>query len=141
MSVGEKKVNIDLVFDATNPNDIAIDSLFVNYEIFIKGESFLKGKDVRINLLANGKSIVRIPVEVSYQKALKATQNTIAAILKKDKTLPATAKVNIFGDLVSAGHLSLGVNYEKTVDLSIPIPQDTSEKIKNKLEEKLRRLF
>ena len=141
VAVGEKKVDVDLIFEATNPNNISIDSLFANYELFIKDKSFIKGKDLQLKLAANGKSEIRVPVEVYYKKILKSSGSAVTAIVNKEKTLPVAANIKIFGELEFTNYLATTVSYSKKIDMSVPIPHDASKQLEDKLKDKLKKLF
>ena len=146
VAVGEKKVDVDLIFDVSNPNDMALDSIFANYELFIKDKSFIKGKDLQLKLIANGKSTVHVPVEVYYNNLLQGTSSVLKSVLNNDKKIPVTADVKIFGELEFTHYLSTTVSYNKHIDMSVPVPKKLlndklKQKLKSKLKDKLKNLF
>lgn len=138
IAVGEKKADLDLIFDATNPNNMALESIFANYELFIEDKSFIKGKNLQLKLTPNSKSVIHVPVEVYYKNVLDSAGGLLKSVLGNDDKIAMAANVTIFGDVRFTDYISTTVNYNKRIDLSVPIPK---ESIKDKLKDQFKKLF
>jgi len=69
---------VDLVFDMklTNPNNVSISLAGFDYDLFLNETSFLKGNnDEKIEMKANGSSIIKLPITLVYENIFKAYEN------------------------------------------------------------------
>jgi LEA14-like dessication related protein len=123
LSVTQKRVELDILFNAHNPNDLAIDSFFMDYELFVDGRSFVKGLKVKLNLIPKGKSTITVPVTIYYKDLLRSISSVATLIVKSERNLPMAADVNIYGQYKVLGFLDQDFKYLKKVDLSVPLPK------------------
>ncbi|VAW94160.1 hypothetical protein MNBD_GAMMA22-2166 [hydrothermal vent metagenome] len=123
ISVSEKKVKIDLLFKAYNPNDIAIDSFFVNYELFVNDKSFIKGLKAKLKLIPKGNSIIKLPIDISYRNLLSSVTSVAGLIAKGKRKLPMAADIEIFGQFKVVEFIKKDFRFQKKVDLAVPLPK------------------
>ena len=129
---------VTLVLKATNKNDIGLQNVFIQYELFTEGKRFLSGQDIRLSLIPNGDTRIKVPADIIYQDVLKVLGPTAKKVLQKDETIPVLAKIRLYGkpkvyNQTESGELfSFSINTEKVID--VPIPHDQINELSNELK-------
>ena len=57
-------MNANVILSAENPNDVSLDFVSMDYELFIEGEKVVKGDDLKFNFQAKATTEIAVPVEV-----------------------------------------------------------------------------
>ena len=141
--VRSKKTVVHLSFDAYNPNEVGLRNVYLSYELFTKEKRFLKGKNIKINLVPKGTTQVVVPAEIVYKDVFRALRPVAEKILLKHKTLPVKVKVKMHGrptvyNKVEEGALfSFNLNLNTTID--VPIPHDEIDAAVNKAAKKAKK--
>ncbi len=123
ISVNEKKVKIDLLFKVYNPNDIAIDSFFVNYELFVNDKSFIKGLKAKLSLIPKGNSMIKLPIDITYKNLLSSVSSVAGLIAKGKRKLPMAADIEIFGKFKVVEFIKHDFRFQKKVEMAVPLPK------------------
>jgi len=123
ISVSKKQVKVDFLFDVNNPNDIAIDSFFINYVIFVKNKSFIEGRNVKLKLIPKGKSVITVPIDISYKKLLSSASSVAELMVKGKRHLPMSADVEIYGEFKVFEIIKHDFRFQKNINLTIPLPK------------------
>ena len=123
VSVTDKKVRLKLLFDANNPNDIAIDSFFLNYELFVNKKSFVKGLKVKLKLIPKGKSVVELPITVTYKNLISSVSSVAKLIVNGQRQLPVAANIEIFGKFKVVKFIEHDYRFQKKIDMKVPLPK------------------
>jgi len=148
----DKKVTINLDFDAHNPNKIGLKNIFVNYELFIENKRFMRGDNVELSLAPHGKTKIMVPVEIIYQDIFNVAGDLVTKILRRDKSIKVLAKITIFGEPTVYNEIEEGAlfsfKYKTSKEIIVPIEYDkikqAEAQVKNKIKtelEKFRKLF
>ena len=65
--------------EITNPNPVGIELAGFDYELVIEGEPFVSGKvDRRVGVAARGRSVVPVPVELTFQRVFDSVTRVAA---------------------------------------------------------------
>jgi LEA14-like dessication related protein len=108
---------IDLLFDVEvdNPNPVAISLDGLDYDLKLLNRSFLKGQQAMgMSLAADGKSQVKLPVRMEFDKLLKQYSD-----LGKRDDVPYQLDLGMGVDVPLLGRLRLPVSYEGR----LPVPK------------------
>jgi LEA14-like dessication related protein len=93
------KADVDFIFIVNNSNPVDLDDISMDYELFLKGQSAVLGKDVKFAVKANSKSEIRLPVKIDYIKAFKSVEILTEAVVSGQKSVPFTLtsafKINV----------------------------------------------
>ncbi len=141
----DKKVVVNLNFNANNPNEIGITNLFINYELYYQKKRLLKGDNIKLSLSPKADTKIIIPVEFIYQDIFRVAESFAKKLFSSAKTIPILVKVTIFGDPTiynnkESGNLfSFETSFDQTIDVPIPRDQikqaefDAKKKLKHEL--------
>ena len=86
-SVSMEKTDVEFVYKVDNPNSVGIDGVLADYELFLKGNSTATGKDMKFTIPANGKSELKIPLEINYAKVFNSAEELTKSIMGGAKTV------------------------------------------------------
>ena len=123
VSVSDIKVRLNILFDVHNPNDIAIDSFFLNYELFVNEKSFVKGLKVKLKLIPKGNSIITLPINITYENLLSSVSSVAQLIVKGKRNLPMAADIEIFGKFKVVELVKHDFRFQKKVNMNVPLPK------------------
>lgn len=123
VSVSSKRVKLNLLFNARNPNDIAIDSFFMNYELFVNNKSFIKGLKAKLKLIPKGNSIISLPINITYKKLLSSFSSVASLVIKGKNNLPMVADIEIFGQFKVVNLIKHDFRYRKKINMKVPLPK------------------
>jgi len=123
VSVTDKKVRLKLFFDAHNPNDIAIDSFFLDYELFVNNKSFVKGLKVKLKLIPKGKSVITLPINITYKNLISSVSSVAKLIAKGKRHLPMAADIVIFGKFKVVKFVEHDYRFQKKISMNVPLPK------------------
>lgn len=98
-NVTMEKTNVDFVFIVDNPNPFGIENVYADYELFLKGNSTATGKDMKFTIPGNGKSELKLPLEIKYLKVFKSAEELTKTILGGAKTIPFKLEIKFKIDL------------------------------------------
>jgi len=135
-------VPIHLNFIAHNPNSIGLKNVFVSYELYSEGKSFLTGSDIPVFLVPNGDTDLVVTAEINYKDLFRAVGPLAKRILRGAKTVPVEAKVRVHGAPIvynetEEGRLfSFSLSTTRVVD--VPIPREKIREARGKVKKKLR---
>ncbi len=123
ISVNDKKIKLDILFEANNPNDIAIDSFYLNYELYVDKQSFIKGQRVKLKLIPKGNSIITLPIDIEYKNLLSSISSIANRIVKGKQSIPMSADIEIVGKFKVLEFVKHDYRYQKNIDMTIPLPK------------------
>jgi LEA14-like dessication related protein len=119
----------DLLFDIKikNPNALGVKLAGFDYDLFLAGNSFLKGKQNKaLNIPAQGENNLELPLSLNFQKVY----DTIKMLMDKDST-NFEFRGGLSFNLPVLGNIRIPI--KKAGDLPLPkIPQIYPENIKMK---------
>ena len=98
-SVTMEKTLVEFVYIVDNPNSFGIDNVLADYELFLKGNSTAVGKDMKFTIPGNGKSELRLPLEINYVNVFKSAEELTKSILGGAKTIPFRLDITFHIDL------------------------------------------
>ncbi len=98
-SVTMEKTEVVFDYIVENPNSFSIDNVLADYELFLKGNSTAVGKNVKFTIPANGKSILKLPMEINYVHVFKSAAELTKAIVGGAKTIPFQLDITFKIDL------------------------------------------
>lgn len=145
--VTDRQAEVDFIVRAENPNPIGIKGVSADYELYIEEGRFAAGKAVDAELPPGPgrETALTVPVVVVYEELLNALGPAIERFLSKQKSMPITVKVKVFGNprLYSDTEEGLLPPFEKriTKTIDIPLPEDEIDQTRDRLEKVIRRLF
>jgi LEA14-like dessication related protein len=87
-AIKAKKAEVEFVYMVENPNAFGVDHVKADYELFLKGKSAAKGKDVNFTIPANTKQEFKLPLEINYLDAFESAGALSKAILSGKKSIP-----------------------------------------------------
>ena len=123
--VNLEKVNANVILSAENPNDVSLDFVSMDYELFIEGEKVVKGDDLKFNFLAKATTEIAVPVEVKYTSVFKTAENLTKAVLSGRKSIAYEMKTVFHVDLKM-----ITIPIPVTVKGELPLPEIKAPAIK-----------
>ncbi len=123
ISVSDKQIKLDILFDANNPNDIAIDSFYLSYELYVNKQSFIKGRRVKLKLIPKGTSIITLPIDIAYKKLLSNVSSVANRIVKGKNSIPMSVDIEIMGKFKVLEFVEHDYRYQKNIDMTIALPK------------------
>ncbi|MFD2180424.1 LEA type 2 family protein [Veronia pacifica] len=136
-SVTAKKIALDVILEANNPNNVGLKNLFVDLDVSIEGKRLLKSVNSEIALNASGKSDIRLPIEIVYEELFNSAGAIAGNILRNDSSIPVQLKYRLHGKPTMKDHpislIPLSVDQESEKTISIPLPEDKVGVIKDLL--------
>jgi len=129
VSVSDKVVKLNILFDVTNPNEMDIDSFFLDYEIFVDNTSFIKGRKVKLKLIPKGKSQIVLPINIGYTSLLSSFSSVAKLIVQGKRKLPIFVKIKIYGKFKVIELYEHDFLVKKQLQMEIPLPRYHMDKI------------
>lgn len=147
-------VEVDVNLLAHNPNSIGLKNVFVNYELYMEGKQFFKGKDIALALEPKKETKIKLPVKILYKGIFKSLGPIYKKLIGKAKHLPVEIRAHVYGkptiynEYKDGGKLFTFNHNEKKI-IQIPIPREkmqkkfdkAKDKLKKKAKETLKNLF
>lgn len=116
--VSLEKVNANIILSAENPNDVSLDFVSMDYELFIEGEKVVKGDGLKFNFQAKATTEIAVPVEVQYVSIFKTAENLTKAVLGGRKTVAYEMRTVFHVDLKM-----ITIPIPVTVKGELPLPE------------------
>jgi hypothetical protein len=139
-SVEPRAAQVDFHLKAKNPNSVGIKGVKVSYELFYKGNRFLAGDDIVIDLAPNAERPLVIPTEIVYADVFATAGGVALKVAAGAKTIPVRIGVVMSGnptlyDSTKSGTLWLPFSVKISRVQEIPVPQDQINDAKDKAKD------
>lgn len=131
ISATDKQVKLNVYFNANNPNDIGIDSFFMNYELFVNNKSFVKGLKVKLQLIPKGKTVIILPINIRYKNLKSSIRSVAKLIVKGERSVPIAADIEIFGKFKVMTVIEKDYRFHKNIMMNIPLPRQSMKDVKS----------
>ena len=143
--VTDRQAEVDFIVLAENPNHVGIKGISADYELYLDDSRFAAGKAADVELPPGRETAITVPMVVVYKELLNTIGPAIERLLSNQKSMPITVKAKIYGNprLYSDTEEGSLPRFEKRITrtIDIPLPEDESNKARDRLEEAIRRLF
>jgi len=113
-----EKTLVEFVYIVDNPNSFGIDNVLADYELFLKGNSTAVGKDMKFTIPGNGKSELKLPLEINYVNVFKSAEELTKSILGGAKTIPFRLDITFKIDMKM-----LKFNIPISAEGELPLPE------------------
>jgi len=128
-----EKTDVEFVFIVDNPNTFGIDDVLADYELFLKGNSTATGKDMKFTIPANGKSELKLPMEINYVHVFKSAEELTKAVLGGAKTIPFRLDITFKIDL-KVTKFDIPITAEGELPLPEVNPAPSAPKVDKKIK-------
>lgn len=147
--ISAEDIRLEFYFDAYNANDIGLRNIFVNYEFFVEGNPFFKGKEIPLELAPEGKTKITIPAQFAYKDFFNALFPIARRIIVDQYKVPVTVKALVYGSPTlydkhgTENLFSFKIQLKKTEQIQLPEKaiKQFKDKAKNNLKGVIQDLF
>jgi LEA14-like dessication related protein len=126
--VSKEKVDADVIFREVNRDSVTLDNVSLDYELFIEGQKFAAGRDLKFNFKANDTTDFAVPIEVKYLDFFKTAENMTKAVIEGRRTIEFELKT-----LVTIRVSPFSFTIPVTAEGELPLQEDKKPQIKIKL--------
>jgi hypothetical protein len=131
-------IKVDLIFAAMNRGESALDTFYVDYDFFIKDKKLVEGRAVKINLIPRGLSKLTLPVTVGYAGLFDTAGDLAKMVADGHKQVDTRVNIRIYGEYQTLTWYGKPVseiyNFEHDLNMAVPLPEITAQKVKNTLK-------
>jgi LEA14-like dessication related protein len=124
----KEKVNANVVFTEINRDSVTLDDVSLDYELYLEGQKFATGRDLKFNFKANDTTDFVVPIEVKYLDFFKTAEDMTKAMLKGKRTIRFELKTYITIRLAV-----FSFTIPVTAEGELPLQEDRKPQIKIKL--------
>jgi hypothetical protein len=126
--ISKEKVNANVVFREINRDSVTLDNVSLDYELFIEGQKFVTGRDLKFYFKANDTTDFVVPIEVRYLDVFKTAENMTKAVIEGRRTIKFELKTYI---TIRYGVFSITIPV--TADGELPLQEDKKPEVKIEL--------
>ena len=124
-NVSSQKVDANAVFREINRDSVTLDNVSVDYELYLEGQKFSSGHDLKFNFKANDTTDFVVPMEVTYLDFFKTAENMTKAVINGKKSVKFELKT------VVTIHFGFGpITIPVTAEGDLPLPEVQKPQVK-----------